>query len=155
MNYWKLFRIVRKESEFQYNYCRNSTKSMREKKKKGGERKCWISVMWILKFLCPISAARVWSGCGVPKVKKKKKKKLWQTNCGNVIAEIGEKKIVTIVATALPKIGGKKKWFRNIGRSKKKNVTFTTYLLVVWSKFKLSICDLKFDTLPTWGLTEF
>ena len=36
-------------------------------------------------FLVPNSAARV---CGVPEVKRKKKN--WQTNCGNAIAEIGE-----------------------------------------------------------------
>ena len=63
--------------------------------------------MWIPKFLCPIPATQVWSVPGVPKVKKKKKK-LWQTNCGNTIAEIRKKKIVTIVAMALSKIGGKK-----------------------------------------------
>ena len=34
-NCWKLFRIVRKESEFRYHHCPNSTKSMRKKKKKG------------------------------------------------------------------------------------------------------------------------
>ena len=87
-NCWKLFKIVRKESEFRYYHCRNSTKSMREKKKKGGERKYWISVMWILKFLCPILVARVWSVRGVRKVKKKK--------------------FVTIVTMSLPKMGGKK-----------------------------------------------
>ena len=49
------------------------------------------------------------------------KKKLWQTNCGNAIAEIRKKKIVTIVAMALPKMGKKKKWFWNL-RSKKKKM---------------------------------
>ena len=43
---------------------------------------------------------------GVPKVKRKKKNS--QTNCGNAIAEIGKKKIVTIVTMALPKMGEKK-----------------------------------------------
>ena len=42
----------------------------------------------------------------VPKVKRKKKKN-WQTNCGNAIAEIGKKNFVTIVAMALPKMGKK------------------------------------------------
>ena len=37
-------------------------------------------------FPVPNSAARVH---GVPEVKRKKK--IWQTNCGNVIAEIGKK----------------------------------------------------------------
>ena len=39
---------------------------------------------------------------------EKKKKNLWQTNCGNAIAEIGKKNFVTIVAMALPKMGKKK-----------------------------------------------
>ena len=56
-----------------------------------------------------------------------KKKKNWQTNCGNAIDEIGNKKIVTIVAMTLPKMGGKKKWFRNLGRVKKKSVMFTIF----------------------------
>ena len=73
---------------------------------KGGERKCWISVMWISKFLCPIPAARVWSVLGVPKVKKKKKK-LWQTNCGNAIAEIGKKNCKNC-GNSIAKNGGKK-----------------------------------------------
>ena len=37
---------------------------------------------------------------------KKRKKKLWQTNCGNAIAEIGKKIFVTIVAMAWRKWGG-------------------------------------------------
>ena len=40
----------------------------------------------------PNSAARVWGVRGVPKVKRKKKK-IWQTNCGNAIAETGGKKL--------------------------------------------------------------
>ena len=78
-----------------------------EREEEKGERKCWISVMWIPKFLYPIPADRVCSVRGVPKVKRKKKI-LWQTNCGNAIAEIGKNFFVTIVATALPKMGGKK-----------------------------------------------
>ena len=27
----------------------------------------------------------------------------------------------------------------------------TTYSPMVWAKFKMSTCDLKFDTLPTWN----
>ena len=53
----------------------------------------------------PSSTTRVWVR-GVLEVKRKKKN--WQTNCGNAIAEIGGKKFVTIVAMALPKMGGKK-----------------------------------------------
>ena len=82
-------------------------KKYERKEEKGGERKCWILVMWIPKFLYPIPADQVWSVRGVPKVKRKKKN-LWQTNCGNAIAEIGKKNFVTIVAMALPKMGKKK-----------------------------------------------
>ena len=57
--------------------------------------------------------------------KKKKKNFFGQTNCGNAIAEIGKKKFVTIVAMALPKMGGKI-WFQNLGRVKK-SVTFTIF----------------------------
>ena len=32
---------------------------------------------------------------------------------------------------------------------KKKKFQITTYPLMVWPKFKLPICDLKFDILPT------
>ena len=31
----KLFKIMKKENEFRYHHCRNSTKSMREKEKRG------------------------------------------------------------------------------------------------------------------------
>ena len=44
-------------------------------------------------------------------LQKQGKKKLWQTNCGNAIAEIGRKKKIcgkVIVAMALPKQGEKK-----------------------------------------------
>ena len=67
--------------------------------------------------------ARVWGVRGVPKVKRKKK--IWQTNCGNAIAEIGGK-IVTIVAMALPKMGGKNVVPKS-RESKKKSVTFTIF----------------------------
>ena len=83
---------------------------------KGGERKYWISTTWILKFLCPILLPGVRGVLGVAKVKRKKN---WQTNCSNAIAEIGNKKIITIVAMALPKMGGKKKVVPKSGESKK------------------------------------
>ena len=77
------------------------------------------------KIPLPNSATRVWGVCGVLKVKRKKKK-IWQTNCGNAIAEIGKKKIVTIVAMALPKIGGKNVVPKS-RESKKKSVKFTIF----------------------------
>ena len=104
-NCWKLFRILRKKSEFWYHHFRNSTKNMREKKKNGGDRKCWISKMYrnsSAQFL--LTSCEVCVECP----KWKDKKNLWQTNCGNTITEIGEKNFVTIVAMALPKMGGKK-----------------------------------------------
>ena len=51
---------------------------------------CWPGVL------------RAWSA----QSEKKRKKKLWQTNCGNAIAEIGKKNFVTIVAMAWRKWGG-------------------------------------------------
>jgi len=38
----------------------------------------------------------------------------------------------------------KLEWLINLGQ-------ITTYLFVVWLKFKLLTCDLKIGTLPTWG----
>ena len=88
-----LFGILRREIEFRYYRCRNSTKSMREKKKKVErenvefrQRGYRISCA---QFCC--LGVSAWSA------RSEKKKKIWQTNCGNAIAEIG-KKIVTIVA---------------------------------------------------------
>ena len=52
-------------------------------REKVGERKFWISEMWLPKFLLPKPAD-------------------WKP------AEIGEKKFVAIVAMPLPKMGGKK-----------------------------------------------
>ena len=56
-------------------------------------------------FPVPNSAASVH---GVPEVKRKKKN--WQTNCGNAIAKIRESIFffIAIVTMALPKMGGKK-----------------------------------------------
>ena len=48
-------------------------------REKVGERKFWISVMWLPKFLLPDQPTRV---CAVLK----------KNNCGNTIAEIGEEK---------------------------------------------------------------
>ena len=85
-------------SRFNKKYERNE--------EKGGERKCWILVMWIPKFLYPVPADLVWSVRGVPKVKRKKN--LWQTNCGNAIAEIG-KKNCNNCGNDIAENGGKKK----------------------------------------------
>ena len=58
-------------------------------REKVGERKFWIMAMASPKFLLP-------------------KPIDWETNCGNAIAEIGEKKFMAIMAMSLPKIGEKK-----------------------------------------------
>ena len=100
---------------------------MREKKKKVERENVefWQRGYRIscAQFCCPGVSA--WSARS-----EKKKKKIWQTNCGNAIAEIGGK-IVTIVAMALPKMGGKKCGGKNVvskyGESKKKSVTFTIF----------------------------
>ena len=77
-------------------------------REKARERKFGISAMALPKFLLP--------------------KKLTETNCGNGIAEIGEKKFVAIVAMPLPKMGGKKKVVAEIWEElKKKKVLRTQY----------------------------
>ena len=82
-----LFGILRREIEFRYYRCRNSTKSMREKKKMVERENIefwqWGYQISCAQFCCPgVSAWSARSG---------KKKKIWQTNCGNAIAEIGKK----------------------------------------------------------------
>ena len=124
-----LFGILRREYEFRYYRCWNSTKSMREKKKKVErenvefrQRRYRISCA---QFYCPgVRGVR-----GVPKVKRKKN---WQTNCGNAIAEIGGKKFVTIVAVALPKMGGKNVVPKS-GKSKKKKVSCPQYFYNIFT----------------------
>ena len=95
-----LFGILRREIEFRYYHCRNLTKSMREKKKKVERENVEFQQrgyrISCAQFCYPCVECRKW-----------KEKKNWQTNCGNAIAEIGKKKFVTIVAMALPKMGGK------------------------------------------------
>ena len=68
-NCWNLFGILRWETEFRYYHCRNSTKSMREKKKKV-ERENVEFRQRDTKFLVPNSAAWVCVDC--PKWKEKK-----------------------------------------------------------------------------------
>ena len=82
----KLFGILRREIEFRYYRCRNSTKSMREKKKKVERENVEFRQRWYrissAQFCCPCVECPKWKG-------KNKKNKIWQTNCGNAIAEIG------------------------------------------------------------------
>ena len=99
-----LFGILRREIEFQYYHSRNSTKSMREKKKKVErenvefrQRGYRISCA---QFCCPGVSA--WSARS-----EKKKKKIWQTNCGNTIAEIGGKNCNNC-SNGIAENGGKK-----------------------------------------------
>ena len=72
----KLFGILRREIEFRYHRCRNSTKSIREKKKKVERENVEFRQQWYrissAQFCCP-----KWKG------------KNWQTNCGNAIVKIG------------------------------------------------------------------
>ena len=68
-NRLNLFGILKREIKFRYYCCRNSTKSMREKKKKM-ERKNVEFWQRGTEFPVPNYAARV---RGVPEVKRKKK----------------------------------------------------------------------------------
>ena len=107
----KLFRKLRKESEFRQQCCRNSTKVWERKRKSGKEK--------ILNFgnhITEIPAAQInW-----PK-----------TNCGNVIAEIGEKKLCGNCGNAIAENERKKInkiMVAEILGGIKKNATFTIFL---------------------------
>ena len=79
---------MRREKEFRQQCCRNSTK-MRREKEKGGERK-------------QRNFGNTVTEIPLPKMLPVQLKK---SNCGNVIAEKGKKKIVlAIVAMPLPKM---------------------------------------------------
>ena len=99
----KLFGILRREIEFWYYRCRNSTKSMREKKKTMERENVEFRQRWYR-----ISSAQFCYQCvECPKWKEKKKltNELWQCHCqnrgikfffsnyGNGIAENGGKKV--------------------------------------------------------------
>ena len=77
----KLFRELRKESEFRQRCCRNSTKVWERKREK------------ILNF-----------GNGIIEIPADR-----ETNCGNAIAEIGKKKICGNCGNAIAENGRKKK----------------------------------------------
>ena len=75
----------------------------------------------------PKSTARVWKVCVECPKWKGKKKKIWQTNCGNAIAEIGEKNCNNC-GNGIAENGKKKKVVPKSGESKKKkSVTFTIF----------------------------
>ena len=83
----KLFRELKKESEFRQRCCRNSTKVWEKKRKSGREK--------ILNFgnhITEIPTAQTcWpSGCEVLEVWSAQR----ETNCGNAIAEIRGKKFL-------------------------------------------------------------
>ena len=92
---------------------------MREKKKKV-ERENVEFRHVDTKIPLPNSTAWVWGVRGVPKVKRKKKK-FWQTNCGNAIAEIG-KKNCNNCGNGIPENGGKINAVPKSRESKKKKV---------------------------------
>ena len=110
----KLFGILRREIEFRYYRYRNSTKSMREKKKKVERENIEFRQRGYR-----ISCAQFCCLC-VECPKWKEKKNFWQTNCDNAIAEIEKKKICNNCGNGIVENGGKKMWFRNLGRVKKK-----------------------------------
>ena len=100
----KLFRELRKESEFRQRCCRNSTKVWERKREK------------ILNF-----------SNGITEIPADR-----ETNCGNAIAEIGKKKFVAIVAMPLPKMGGKKNsgcWNHMWGIKKKKCYVYNIFTI--------------------------
>ena len=94
-----------------------------ERRRKCGERKCWISATEIPNFLCPILLPE-YECVECPKWKEKKN---WQTNYGNTIAEIGGKKICNNCGNGIAENGGGKIVVSKSGESKKKSVTFTIF----------------------------
>ena len=82
---------LRKEKEFRQQCCRNSTKIGERERQKGGERK-------------KRNFGNTVTEIPLPKMLPVQLKK---SNCGNAIAKIGEKKILVIVAMALPRMGKK------------------------------------------------
>ena len=99
----KLFRELRKESEFRQRCCPNSTKVWERKREK------------ILNF-----------GNGITEIPADQ-----ETNCGNAIAEIGEKKICGNCGNAIAENGRKKKnsgCWNHMWGIKKKSVTSTIFL---------------------------
>ena len=84
----KLYRELRRESEFRQWCCRNSTKVWERKRKSGWEK--------ILNFSNHITEIPIAQTC-------------WsKTNCGNAIAEIGKKRICGNCGNAIAKNGRKK-----------------------------------------------
>ena len=101
-----------------------------EEEEKGGGRKCWISVMVIPNFLCPV----LLPVSEVIEVKGKKKKmtnELWQCYCRNRRINF----FLAIVTMVLSKMGKKKLW--NIWKSKKKVVMFTIFLQYFHNKLHM------------------
>ena len=96
---FKLFKKLRKESEFQQHSSylgnwrkrvnfSNSVAEIQQKYEREREKK-WKKILIFGNHVTEIPVAQTWP----------------QINCGNAIAEIGKKKIV---AMPLPKMGGKK-----------------------------------------------
>ena len=126
--YSKLFGILRREIEFRYYRCQNSTKSMREKKKKVERENVEFWQRWYrifsAQFCCSCVECLKWKG---------KKKKNWQMNCGNAIAEICVSIFfLAIVAMALPKIGEKKS-YEIYERVKKKKLSCPQYFYKIFT----------------------
>ena len=95
-----------------------------ERRRKGWREKMLNFGNGDTEFPMPNSAARVWVR-GVPEVKRKKKNLtnyLWQCHCWN-----REKKNCNNCGNGIAENGGKKMWFRNLGRVKKKSITFTIF----------------------------
>ena len=119
-------------------------KSMREKKDEWCDgREKWISVMRLLKFLSyPAPAREVppWRAPVHARGSAWMVYQLWQLSCRNC-RELRREKI-WIVATKLPKMGGKKKWLPKSGEKfkKKKSITSTIFLQHFHNKSQVISC---------------
>ena len=86
--YSKLFGKMRREAEFRQRCCRNCKK----KYNMSGERENWISVMRLSKFLSYL----YYQACPCPKCVLGGALEM-ETNCGNGIPKMGEKKNATSI----------------------------------------------------------
>ena len=124
---FKLFRELRKESEFRQWCCQNSTKVWERKRKSGREK--------ILNFgnhVIEISAAQTSWPSGVWSVNCPKRNQLWKCHCRNRGVK---KNFVVIVEMPLPKMGEKKILVAKIWwEIKKKSATSTIFLQHFYNK---------------------
>ena len=105
--YWAVFwpNITKSGVYLRYRHCFKLFRELRKESEKVG-----ISVITLLKFL------------------------LTETNCGNVIVEIGKKKICSNCGNVIVKNGRKKNWLPKSGEELKKKVLHPQYFYNIFTR---------------------